>query len=582
MQGGFIILSKTDLNLLDIPRNSLDEILTKINEIYKQDAKSRDRCYDDPNPNDDIANKFLIRSEFSRDRDKILFSKAFRRLEHKSQVYSHEKGDHFRTRLTHTLEVVQIARSLAKNLRLNEDLTETIALGHDIGHTPFGHIGESVLNEIMSGRDNLGDKIHFKMDFDGFKHNFYGLKILDLIERKYESQKGLNMTWQVLEGILKHTKIKKKGESWKIDRFMNDSQNKPLLKNLMKIEEDGRTFSVTLEGQIVDVADEIAQRQHDLDDGLRDKDLRLDYNEIVEHLCSFIDETKSEISDKETTSFQIKLLQTLKNNIKLRRSSNNKNYKWNTLIRDVIDYFIRDVTLNSINNIHQNDFKGLELFDDKKIVTKRLICLSEAGQKIDEKIENYIKYKILNSYNVNRSDGKAIFIVRRLFKAYYENPRQMPKYRLKMLSSLIKKNSHNIYKIKFKKEEQTEEIKYLQDINFNSSDPKFIERLINLMKLDNLDLEIRNIEHPSHLTHLFKSNPSKEDFDKTIECIDKVNKLSIIEIKKLDPKKNKIDELFFIKCLLENHYAYLSVICDYIAGMTDNFANNEFKQLYMT
>lgn len=574
-------MSHTDINLLDLPNDSLNEILIKINKTYKQNATPEDRCFDDPNPNDEIADKFFIRSEFSRDRDKILFSKAFRRLEHKAQVYSHEKGDHFRTRLTHTLEVMQIARSLAKNLRLNEDLTEAIALGHDIGHTPFGHIGEYVLNDVMSGRDNLGDKINFKINFNGFKHNFYSLKILDLIEKKYEGEKGLNMTWQVLDGILNHTKIKREGEYWKLDRFMNDSENKTLLKKLMNIEEDERTFSATLEGQIVDVADEIAQRQHDLDDGLRDKDLRLDYDEIVDHLCSFIDETKSEILDKETTGFQIKLLDILKNKIILIKSSTDNKYKWITLIRDVIDYFIRDVTLNSIENIYQNDFEGLEVINGKKIVIKRLISLSEAGKKIDEKIENYIKFKILNSYNVNRFDGKAIFVVRRLFKAYYENPRQMPKDSLEMLSSLLKKNSENIYKIQFRNEEQDEEITYLHDINFNSSDPKFIERLVNLMKLDKLDVEIKNIENSHGLTHLFKSNPSKEDFHELYEHLDKVNKLNLNEIKNSDLIYTNKDELLFVKCLLENHYAYLSVICDYIACMTDNFANNEFKQLYM-
>lgn len=572
-----------NINLSDLSKEDIADITAKINESYEQEVSPEDRSYDTPSK-DRKSDKFIIRNDFSKDRDRILFSKAFRRLEHKAQVYSHEKGDHFRTRLTHTLEVMQIARSIARNLGLNGDLTEAIALGHDIGHTPFGHTGEQILNEVMNGKDDLGGKISFKMDYDGFKHNYYSLKILDVIERKYDGQRGLNLTWQVLEGILKHTKIKKEDESWKLERFMQDSRNKTLLNELINIEEDERTFSVTLEGQIVEVADEIAQRQHDLDDGLRDKDLRLDYDKITSQICSFIDETISKISDKKKSDkFEIELLKKFKNNISSRKISKNKNYKWNSLIRDVIDYFIRDVTLNSIKNICNIDFKGFEIHNDKKIVKKRLISLSEAGTEIDSKIENYIKNQILNSYNVNRFDGKAIFIIRQLFKAYYQNPRQMPKYRLKMLSRLIKENSNNIYEIKFRINEKNKDITYLHDVNFESSDPKFIEHLINLMKLDKLDIEIKNLEDPSNLAHFF----SNDDHKQVQEHLVFINSLNIKDLKDLSPDKLKLmaadnrDELLFVKCLLENHYAYLSVICDYIAGMTDNFANNEFKELYL-
>lgn len=567
-----------NLFLLDLSEDDLKNIIFRINKIYGQNPSSKDRCYDNLSSDVNTSDKFIKRNEFSKDRDRILFSKAFRRLEHKAQVYSHEKGDHFRTRLTHTLEVMQIARSISKNLGLNEDLTEAIALGHDIGHTPFGHTGEQILNDVMRGRDSLGNKISFSLDYGGFKHNFYSLKILDVIEKKYDAKRGLNLTWQVLEGILKHTKIKKESESWELTRFMDDSRNKTLLTRLMDMEDNGRTFSVTLEGQIVDVADEIAQRQHDLDDGLRDNDLRLDYNEILHKLCSFIDEAISEIDDN---NFELVLLEQFKGNIQRRRKSQNKKYKWNALIRDVIDYFIRDVTLNSLKNIYDNDFKCFEKLEDKKIVTKRLICLSKAGEKIDDKIETYVKNQILNSYNVNRFDGKAIFIIRQLFKAYYSNPRQMPKYRLKMLSKIIKKNSKEIYSIKFKSAVQTEEIKNLSDINFESSDPKFIQRLINLLKLEKLDSELNNLEDPSNLGHwLYSENPKAKKY------LSEINERDLEQIINKDfdlqfSDWNKDDSLLMVKCLLENHYAYLSVICDYIAGMTDNFANNEFKKLYL-
>jgi len=167
-----------------------------------------------------------IRTCFQRDRDRILHSKAFRRLKHKTQVFLAPKGDHYRTRLTHTLEVSQIARTIAKALRLNEDLTEAIALGHDLGHTPFGHAGENVLREIYPG---------------GFDHFKQSLRVVDILER---NGRGLNLTFEVRNGIVKHSKGK--GEIF-----------------------SSRTRSETLEGQIVRVSDVIAYVNHDLDDTIR-------------------------------------------------------------------------------------------------------------------------------------------------------------------------------------------------------------------------------------------------------------------------------------------------------------------------
>ncbi len=167
-----------------------------------------------------------IRTCFQRDRDRIIHSKAFRRLKHKTQVFLAPKGDHYRTRLTHTLEVAQIARTIARALRLNEDLTEAIALGHDLGHTPFGHAGETILREIYPG---------------GFDHYKQSLRVVDILER---NGRGLNLTQEVREGILKHSKGK--GEIL-----------------------SSRGKSATLEGQIVRISDIIAYVNHDLDDTLR-------------------------------------------------------------------------------------------------------------------------------------------------------------------------------------------------------------------------------------------------------------------------------------------------------------------------
>lgn len=163
--------------------------------------------------------KCSIRTDFQRDRDRIIYSKAFRRLKHKTQVFISPEGDHYRTRLTHTLEVSQIARTIARSLRLNEDLTEAISLGHDLGHTPFGHAGERVLNEVCP---------------QGFKHNEQSLRVVEVLERN----NGLNLTWEVRDGILNHT---------------------------------GENSASTLEGQIVKFADRIAYINHDIDDAIRGK-----------------------------------------------------------------------------------------------------------------------------------------------------------------------------------------------------------------------------------------------------------------------------------------------------------------------
>ncbi|MCX7843254.1 MAG: deoxyguanosinetriphosphate triphosphohydrolase [Clostridia bacterium] len=160
-----------------------------------------------------------MRTDFQRDRDRIIYSKAFRRLKHKTQVFISPEGDHYRTRLTHTLEVSQIARTIARSLRLNEDLTEAIALGHDLGHTPFGHSGEAVLNKVCP---------------HGFKHNEHSIRVVDVLER----ENGLNLTWEVRDGIRNHT---------------------------------GDGMAATLEGQIIKFADRIAYINHDIDDAIRGK-----------------------------------------------------------------------------------------------------------------------------------------------------------------------------------------------------------------------------------------------------------------------------------------------------------------------
>jgi dGTPase len=195
-----------------------------------QSSKSRGRRHPEPSPGS--------RSEFQRDRDRIIHSTAFRRLEYKTQVFLNHEGDLFRTRLTHSIEVAQIARTLARSLRLNEDLVEATALAHDLGHTPFGHVGQDVLNECMK-------------DYGGFEHNLQSLRVVDHLEEHYGAFDGLNLTFETREGILKHcslTNARQLGELGQ--RFIDKTQP-------------------SLEAQLTNLADEIAYNNHDIDDGLR-------------------------------------------------------------------------------------------------------------------------------------------------------------------------------------------------------------------------------------------------------------------------------------------------------------------------
>jgi len=195
------------------------------------------------------------RSEFQRDRDRIIHSTAFRRLQYKTQVFLHHEGQHFRTRLTHTLEVSQMARSLARALRLNEDLAEAVALAHDLGHTPFGHAGERVLHRKMA-------------DFGGFDHNMQAIRVVTGLENRYAEHDGLNLSWETLEGILKHNGPLVDGEDRPVGRYIHEwlpfgLYDIPASQDLML------SSYASLEAQSAAIADDIAYNAHDIDDALR-------------------------------------------------------------------------------------------------------------------------------------------------------------------------------------------------------------------------------------------------------------------------------------------------------------------------
>jgi dGTPase len=503
---------------------------------------------------------------------------------------------------------MQIARSLALNLGLNENLTEAISVGHDVGHTPHGHDGERILDQIMWGKDDLGGKVKNPLNHGGFKHNFHSLKILDSVEKKHIDKKGLNLTWQVLEGIFKHTRIKRcrsgctadsasgctNGGCWDINRFIQDPESEfsKKFKSLMDYK-----HSVTLEGQVVAIADEISQRQHDLDDGMRDESLNLGYDVLSNEIIRAI--SKIEDTPKFKNSKQLKQIIKLKKKIENKKQEKKKltekieeikleneergqdlksngymeiykkyldmeSYLKNTLIRDIVDYYVCDVTYHSAKNI-------IEYLEDpivykqatKKmgsgtIYTKELITFSDVAKEFDEYLEKIIYYKIINSYGVNRKNGKSIFILRQLYKAYYSNPRQMPKSVLKRLISEIYENCQRYYNIKFN------DGAYLNTLDFEETSHENVERLISILKLD---FKIIDLENPLEL-------PKKLQ---TCNISEEIKKIPGVEVTADDE-----EYLLFLKCLFEINYAYMSAICDHIAGMTDNYAYKEFYELYQT
>src|SRR5689334_13975099 len=206
-------------------------------------AVSRGRLHPEPSS--------PTRTDFQRDRDRIIHSTAFRRLKHKTQVFVAHEGDHFRTRLTHSIEVAQISRSIARSLALDEDLAETLALAHDLGHTPFGHTGEEALDEMMR-------------DFGGFDHNAQSLRVVTRLERRYATFDGLNLTWETLEGLVKHNgPLTAPGKAAPGGGVAAEIADQPFLADL-----DLSTYA-SAEAQAAAVADDIAYNSHDIDDGVR-------------------------------------------------------------------------------------------------------------------------------------------------------------------------------------------------------------------------------------------------------------------------------------------------------------------------
>ena len=543
------------------------KMIKYVKKFYRQESKSSDRRSLMEENIIEENSEFGLRDEFTRDKDRIIHTKAFRRLQHKAQVYSNEDGDHYRTRLTHTLEVAQIAKAIARNINVNEDLTEAIALGHDIGHTPFGHAGEKVIEEILRGKDDLGGKLKYALNYGGFKHNFNSLKILEIVEQKFKDINGLNLTWQVLDGICKHTKIIKDEKIWDWTRYVDNSEyfeeiinyKYPSNNAINKELEIGTPL--TIEGQIVQLADEIAQREHDLDDGFRGENgnkftklqsIILHSDKIIEEKMDGYDEY-IELKEKLNIDNIIKDIQNkqLNDNDKI-------DLLWNRCISDIVSYFIMDVSKNSLTTIYSDKKESIyEKNNERKYIIKKLVDFSECADILHKSMELFIENRIINSYEVNCFDGKGEYIIRQLFKAYYKNPKQMPQSQLKILEKMIKKNSKDYGELKINKK-PISSIKFIPSTFEDEIDYGDVEDLILTLKLENNEFNeiIQNksekLENPDdNIKNWLNEQITTENTDK-----------------KLKP-------------YLENHFAFLYVISNYIAKMTDNYAEKQYSKLYL-
>lgn len=325
--------------------------------------RSRGRRYAEPAP----AN----RTEFQRDRDRIIHANAFRRLEYKTQVFVNHEGDWFRTRLTHSLEVAQIARVIAASLKLDVDLTEAIALAHDLGHTPFGHAGQDELNRCLQ---------EIVPEAGGFEHNLQSLRVVDELEERYPAFNGLNLCFETREGILKHCS----------------------LNNARKLGDVGQRFidrtQPSLEAQLANLADEIAYNNHDIDDGLRSGLITLEQMlsvPIVAHHYRTVRQQWPDIPDKRAVA---------------------------ETIRQMINTLIMDVTTTTLAKIRAADPASAE---QAKLCGPLVAFSPEIRAQADE-LKRFLLKELYRHYQVARMTGKAKRVVRALFEAFLSEPGLLP------------------------------------------------------------------------------------------------------------------------------------------------------------
>jgi len=324
------------------------------------DEQSRGRRHSEPPPR--------FRSEFQRDRDRIIHSNAFRRLVYKTQVFVNHEGDLYRTRITHSLEVAQIGRTVARALRINETLTEAICLAHDLGHTPFGHAGQDALNECMR-------------EYGGFEHNLQSLRVVDELEERYAEFPGLNLTYECREGILKHCSAQ----------------------NARKLGDVARRFlerkQPGLEAQLANLADAIAYNNHDVDDGVRAGIIDVEELRDVRIFSKF---HVAVVEKYPTVSARRQLYET---------------------IRHMVDYLVSDLITQSARNIEEAKVQTIDAVRDRQ---HPLISLSEAVLDEHQELKRFLRSKLYNHPKVREVMDEARGALKELFEAYLRDPTLLP------------------------------------------------------------------------------------------------------------------------------------------------------------
>jgi dGTPase len=321
---------------------------------------SRGRRHPEPPPD--------YRSEYQRDRDRIVHSTAFRRLVYKTQVFVNHEGDLYRTRLTHSLEVAQIARTAARALKLNEELSEAICLAHDLGHTPFGHAGQDALNECMA-------------DFGGFEHNLQSLRVVDELEEHYAEFDGLNLTFECREGILKHCSYNNAVLLGDVgERFINRQQP-------------------GLEAQLANFADEIAYNNHDVEDGIRAGLISIEQLMSVPLFRGYHDEVQARYPALAGRRLIYEIL------------------------RRMINHLVSDLIDSSAARLAQS---GVRSIAEVRSHAKALIGFSDTTRELNHALKAFLREQLYKHYKVRRMTAKARRVVRELFDAFFGDPTLMP------------------------------------------------------------------------------------------------------------------------------------------------------------
>ncbi len=330
------------------------------------------------------------RNVFQRDRDRIIHSTSFRRLEYKTQVFVNHEGDHYRTRLTHSLEVSQLARSTCRALKLNEDLAETLALAHDLGHTPFGHAGEDALSGAMTA-------------FGGFDHNAHTLRLVTSLEQRYATFDGLNLTWETLEGIAKHNgPVIKPNPGSIIGRLFNKGGENPLPRALKEYN-DRHDLELTTyasgEAQVASLCDDIAYNNHDIDDGLRAGLFVVEQLDEVQGVGAIFREVRSQFPGIS----QQRLI--------------------HESIRRLINRMVTDLITHTLQRIEADH---VEKPEDIRHLNKPLVAFSPAMQEINLSLKQFLMKNMYRHYKVNRMASKAGRVVQELFQFFLNEPECLP------------------------------------------------------------------------------------------------------------------------------------------------------------